>query len=115
MTIGELIHALADDERLAIAANIGDIYQWELQLAKSDDDPIHRATAVLLQALGELVQPPETTAVAQERDHDSQQQGKRRGRSWVENKMINGAGPYAYRRWREGGRVKSEYVGKVKE
>lgn len=35
------------------------------------------------------------------------------GTSWVEIKTIRGFGPYAYRRWREGGRLKSEYIGKV--
>ncbi|MCI0649946.1 MAG: hypothetical protein L0346_34390 [Chloroflexi bacterium] len=36
------------------------------------------------------------------------------GRGWVELKMINGCGPYAYKRWRQGGRLRSEYIGKVK-
>jgi phage N-6-adenine-methyltransferase len=38
---------------------------------------------------------------------------KKVGRSWVELKTINGCGPYAYKRWREGGRHRSEYIGKV--
>ena len=37
------------------------------------------------------------------------------GGGWVELKTINGCGPYAYKRWREGGRMRSEYIGKVKE
>lgn len=37
------------------------------------------------------------------------------GRGWVELKKINGYGPYAYRRWREGKKLRSEYLGKVKE
>ena len=41
--------------------------------------------------------------------------GKRgRGKGyWIEAKIINGCGPYLYRRWREGGRVRSEYIGKA--
>lgn len=33
--------------------------------------------------------------------------------SWVELKIINGCGPYAYLRWREGGRQRSKYLGKA--
>lgn len=36
------------------------------------------------------------------------------GGGWVELKMINGYGPYAYKRWRSGGKTRSEYIGKVK-
>ena len=40
--------------------------------------------------------------------------GRGRGRGyWIEAKIINGCGPYLYRRWREGGRVRSEYIGKA--
>lgn len=35
--------------------------------------------------------------------------------SWVELKTINGCGPYAYLRWREGGHQRSKYLGKVVE
>lgn len=39
---------------------------------------------------------------------------------WIELKMIPGAngkqyGPYAYRRWRQGKRLRSQYLGKVKQ
>lgn len=37
-----------------------------------------------------------------------------RGGGWLELKMIGKYGPYVYRRWREGGRLRSQYVGKVK-
>jgi hypothetical protein len=33
---------------------------------------------------------------------------------WVELKTIRGYGPYAYLRWREGKRIRSKYLGKVK-
>jgi len=38
-----------------------------------------------------------------------------KGGGYVELKMINGCGPYAYRRARVGGRLTSEYIGKVKQ
>ena len=41
--------------------------------------------------------------------------GKKDGKGWVELKMINGSGPYAYRRWYEGKRCRSKYIGKVKQ
>ena len=42
--------------------------------------------------------------------------GKDKGKSgYIELKTINGCGPYAYRRARVGGRLTSEYLGKVKQ
>lgn len=41
------------------------------------------------------------------------QKGRRGG--YIELKTINGCGPYAYRRTRVGGRLTSEYIGKVKQ
>ena len=43
----------------------------------------------------------------------SQSKGKAGG--YVELKMINGCGPYAYKRARVDGRLTSEYIGKVKQ
>lgn len=42
-------------------------------------------------------------------------QSKGKAGGYVELKMINGCGPYAYRRERVGGRLTSEYIGKVKQ
>ena len=33
--------------------------------------------------------------------------------SWLEIRMVNGCGPYVYRRWREDGRKRSRYLGKA--
>lgn len=33
---------------------------------------------------------------------------------WVELKIINGCGPYAYRRWLDGRIKRSQYIGKVR-
>ena len=33
--------------------------------------------------------------------------------SWLEIRTVNGCGPYVYRRWREGGRKRSRYLGKA--
>ena len=37
------------------------------------------------------------------------------GRGYIELKMIRGYGPYAYQRWREKGRLRSKYLGKVEK
>lgn len=39
--------------------------------------------------------------------------GRPDGGKWVDLKMINGCGPYAYLRWREDGRCRSKHLGKV--
>ena len=35
------------------------------------------------------------------------------GAGWIETRMIGQNGPYAYRRWWENGKKRSEYLGKV--
>jgi hypothetical protein len=53
------------------------------------------------------------TATAPEAAADSSQPKRRRGRGWwPDRKKINGH-EYYYRRWREGGHTRSQYVGKV--
>lgn len=37
------------------------------------------------------------------------------GRGWIEIRMVNGCGPYAYQRWWAGKRKRSKYLGKVKK
>ena len=40
--------------------------------------------------------------------------GRVKSRGWIEEKMINGCGPYLYLRWREGKKgLKSKYLGKA--
>ena len=55
----------------------------------------------------------------EEREHSDNGIGDRskgsKGGGYVELKTINGCGPYAYRRARVGGRLTSEYIGKVKQ
>ena len=60
----------------------------------------HEETGIEIDTGGSSIQLPEHAA-------------KTRG-GWVELKTINGCGPYAYKRWRSGGRTRSEYIGKVK-
>lgn len=36
-----------------------------------------------------------------------------RGGRWIETRLVNGCGPYAYERWWEGGRKRSKYLGKA--
>ena len=44
------------------------------------------------------------------------QVGSKSGKGgYIELKLVRGFGPYAYRRWREGGRLRSEYLGKVEQ
>ncbi len=41
--------------------------------------------------------------------------GGKGGRGWwLEVRTINGCGPYVYKRWREGKRKRSEYLGKAR-
>jgi hypothetical protein len=39
--------------------------------------------------------------------------GGKGGAGWIETRMIGQSGPYAYRRWWENGKKRSEYLGKV--
>lgn len=43
----------------------------------------------------------------------TQRTGKAGGRGHVELKTINGCGPYKYLRYWQGGKLKSEYIGKA--
>lgn len=54
-------------------------------------------------------------AVGAQRDETTSAPEASRGGGWLELKTINGCGPYVYRRWREGRRLRSEYVGKARE
>lgn len=36
------------------------------------------------------------------------------GGRWIDERMINGCGPYYYERWIENGRKRSKYLGKTK-
>lgn len=117
MTIDDLIFSLNDDQIAAVVANLDIIHKWELQLAKDAKGQVHKDTAALLQALIATLQPEddETEETAVNNDAEISTTKKKGKRGWVELKTINGCGPYAYRRWREGGRLRSEYVGKVEK
>jgi hypothetical protein len=103
MKLDEITFPLDDDQLAAVVDNLDNIRRWELTLAKdAQGGEVHQVTADLLQAL--------ITTLTPETENDS---GPTRG--WVELKMIGDNGPYAYRRWREGGKLRSEYIGKVKD
>ena len=107
---------LTDEQKTAVAANLANILKWEQTLAQSNDKSVHRQTADLLRQLKQMLEPAtkKKTAVVEHKDNEKVKgTGKRKKRGYVEIKTINGR-PYAYRRWREGGRLRSEYVGKVK-
>jgi hypothetical protein len=66
----------------------------------------------LLHDLIETRQHPKPEAI--ERDHQSAATKARPSRrAYIELKMINGCGPYKYKRFWQHGRLRSEYVGKA--
>ena len=40
---------------------------------------------------------------------------KRHAGAWVESRQIKNCGPYLYLRWREGGKLRSRYLGKASD
>ena len=98
MTLDEIVPALDDTQRADILANLDQILQWELQqVRRLDNVEVHQATADLLQSLIDTLTPePESDG------------------SWIEVKTINGK-KYEYKRWREGGKLRSQYMGKVQD
>lgn len=86
-----------------VTANLGQLNRDELSAVAdlvtallADMDAIHSA---------EQEQDCKTTAAS-----DS---GRARSNGWYETRLVNGYGPYIYRRWREGGHLRSEYIGKA--
>lgn len=63
--------------------------------------------------LAELEETPEETAPSGQAAAGGPKSKGSKGGSWLEERTINGCGPYVYKRWREGGRKHSEYVGKL--
>jgi hypothetical protein len=72
-----------------------------------DAEQLDEVAAFVAGLLGEA----ERDEPAGDADHGGN--GRRAAGGWVELKTINGSGPYAYRRWREGKRLRSKYIGKV--
>lgn len=74
------------------------------------EDEIERLSAEA--ALAEVVQdvlattPGARQSQAKDRQHSAT--------PWIEERMINGCGPYYYRRWWDGNKRRSEYLGKTK-
>jgi hypothetical protein len=85
--------------------------QAERLLAGLDREGLLELRAMIDDALEAL-----ETAEEPRHEHTGNGNGaSSKARGWVELKTIKGYGPYAYRRWRDGGRLRSEYIGKVKE
>ena len=40
---------------------------------------------------------------------------KRHAGAWVESRLIKNCGPYLYLRWRDGGKLRSRYLGKASD
>lgn len=61
-----------------------------------------------------LIVVKEGDAAWQERELTEAESTTLKRAGYVENKYINGYGPYAYVRWREDGVLRSKYLGKAK-
>lgn len=85
-----------------VKANLGKLNRTELE-AVAD------LVAGLLDALAEAQ--AETVAEVMPTNNPAPTNGKARG--YIEHKMINGCGPYAYLRYWDGKTLKSHYIGKV--
>ncbi len=57
----------------------------------------------------------EDTEESEEQAADGNSKSKGGPAGWVELKHINGYGPYAYLRWRDGKRMRSKYLGKARD
>jgi len=90
--------------------------QWgsiERQVAQATEEELLRLRGLIDEALEALqVEEPAEEATAPG-ETDTARKVKAGG--YIELKTINGCGPYAYRRARVGGRLTSEYIGKVKQ
>lgn len=92
--------------------------QWgalERIVAQATEEELLRLRGMIDDALAAKAQ--EEPAKEHEPDRGGKESNSSKGGKggYVELKMINGCGPYAYRRARVGGRLTSEYIGKVKQ
>jgi hypothetical protein len=69
---------------------------------------LYRTAMALAEAIP-IIDDNEAPEAAPARDS----KGSRAARGYLETKTING-GQYIYRRWRDNGRLRSEYVGKLR-
>ena len=107
MTLDEIVFALDDTQLAGVIANLDQMVRWErIQAKDAHTGELHQVTADLLQSLIDTLTPETETENGAAKSGD---------RGWVELKMIGANGPYAYRRWREGGKLRSEYIGKVQD
>ena len=80
--------------------------EFDARLAAFDEE-VARAVAGHDDALGGKDEPQQRQAAGLPPKTGS---SARNGRGWIETKWINGR-PYRYRRWREGQRKRSKYLG----
>lgn len=66
----------------------------------------------LRKTIERLIVVKEGDAAWQERELTADESAKLKQAGYVENKLINGYGPYAYLRWRDGDTLRSKYLGK---
>lgn len=79
-------------------------------LRELETPALHRLRDLIDVLLAEV---EESTSEDQDQRDPGGEVALERRRGWVELKMINGHGPYAYLRWREGRVKRSRYLGKA--
>jgi hypothetical protein len=65
--------------------------------------------------MADLLATEDTEATEEQATGGNSGKSKAGPAGWVELKHINGYGPYAYLRWREGKRMRSKYLGKARD
>ena len=86
-----------------VTANLGKLTRTELE----------DVADMIAALLAELAEAPAAEQGGPDGSRNPAGKGGGKGGAWYELRTVNGCGPYIYRRWREGGRKRSEYVGKA--
>ena len=84
----------------------------ERLIVSLDRDGLQELIAMAEARLAEL---DEELEPVQEPSSNGSSKAKAGGAGWIELKMIGKNGPYAYKRWRQGKTLRSQYLGKVKQ
>jgi hypothetical protein len=98
-----------------LRASAGDLAAVLAALHALDDDQIHTVIGQAKAVLDERAAAARAAETEQRGAGGQDGKGRHRAGATVELKMINGYGPYAYKRWWDRGHHRSEYIGKVEE
>ena len=126
MNLKQVLSSFDPAQLMYVATKINQLADFQLLAAHErdaaqDDDPSLDTinsilTAVLLKALANEIDPelyPEPLPKMHKIKAQYQPRERKKRGVYLEAKMINGSGPYIYRRWHEGGKFRSQYVGKL--